>query len=40
MERKMDNHDHLHDEDPQVCITVGIIFIVVLAVIIFLGIIN
>lgn len=36
----MDNHDHLHDEDPQVCITVGIIFVVVLAVIIFLGIIN
>ncbi len=34
------DHEHGHEEDPSVCIKVGIFFTIVLGVIIFLGLIN
>lgn len=35
----MENHDHHHEDDHDICVTVGVIFIAVLAAIIFIGLI-
>ncbi len=34
------DHDHAHEEDPMVCVKVGVFFVVVIGVIFFLGLIN
>ena len=36
----MDTHDHDHVDEAQVCYTVGLIFVAVLALLILLGIFN